>query len=132
MDEEVAAMADHAEQVLVVETVEPEPPLIDSLPQPIAVLRRKTGDVENNIECVFYILGTAHVSRKSCEDTAMLIDLIRPDLVLVELCHERQAILQVEKKTEVSSTGSIKKMFFKSLFSSTISLNNSNYRCHRS
>jgi hypothetical protein len=102
MDEELAAvMADHAEQV-VPETVEPvEPPSIDSLPQPMAVLKRSTGDVENNTECIFYILGTAHVSRKSCEDAAMLINLIKPDLVLVELCSERQAILHVEKKTEV-------------------------------
>lgn len=101
MDEEVAAvMADHAKQVAL-ETVEPEQPSIDSLPQPLAVLRRSTGDIENNTECVFYILGTAHVSRKSCDDAATLINLVKPELVLVELCNERQAILTLEKRTEV-------------------------------
>jgi hypothetical protein len=101
MDEEVAAVtADHDEEV-VLEVVKPEPPSIESLPQPIAVLKKTSGDVENSTECILYILGTAHVSRKSCDDAAMLIDLIRPDLVLVELCSERQAILTIEKKAEV-------------------------------
>ncbi|KAL4531088.1 hypothetical protein Ndes2526B_g04753 [Nannochloris sp. 'desiccata'] len=62
--------------------------------------RRSTGDIENNTECVFYILGTAHVSRKSCDDAATLINLVKPELVLVELCNERQAILTLEKRTE--------------------------------
>lgn len=100
MDEEVAAvMADHAKEVL--ESVEHELPSIDDLPQPLAVLRRRTGDVESSRECVFYILGTAHVSRKSCDDAEKLINLIKPDIVFVELCPERSAILQVQKKTEV-------------------------------
>lgn len=89
----------HMAQVL--EVVKPEPLAIDSLPQPLAILRHSTGDIENNNECVYYILGTAHVSRKSCDDAATLINLIKPDLVFVELCNERQAILQAGKKTEV-------------------------------
>jgi hypothetical protein len=101
VEEATWAVDDHATQVAL-NTVEHEPPSIDSLPQPLVVLRRGTGDIENYTECVYYILGTAHVSRKSCDDAATLISLIKPELVLVELCNERQAILTVEKKTEVS------------------------------
>jgi len=104
MNGEIASVkADHAKQVALT-TVEHEPPSIDSLPQPLIVLRRGTGDIENNIECVYYILGTAHVSRESCDDAARLINLIKPDFVLVELCEERQAILTVETRTEVRYT----------------------------
>lgn len=74
----------------------------ESLPQPLAVLRRRAGDIESNVECVYYILGTAHVSRKSCEDTAALIRKVHPDLVFVELCPERQPILQMQNKVKVS------------------------------
>lgn len=74
----------------------PSPPAaIDeaSLPQPLAILR--LGSPAN--ECTFYILGTAHVSRQSCDDTAALIQKVKPELVIVELCQERQPILQLEK-----------------------------------
>lgn len=72
----------------------------EGLPQPLAVLRRRAGDIETNVECVFYILGTAHVSRKSCDDTKELIRKVQPDLVFVELCPERQPILQMQNKAK--------------------------------
>jgi len=66
------------------------------LPKPTLIMRIPSS--ENEIgECVFYILGTAHVSRQSCDDAALLIKTIQPDLVMVELCSERQPILQVDK-----------------------------------
>ena len=69
---------------------------IEALPKPLACLRLPNPDAPG-AECVFYILGTAHVSRESCNDTARLITAVQPDLVLVELCPERQPILQMEK-----------------------------------
>jgi hypothetical protein len=37
----------------------------------------------------FYILGTAHVSKKSVEEVEELIERVKPDCVLVELCAGR-------------------------------------------
>ena len=36
-----------------------------------------------------YLLGTAHVSRKSVEDVRRVIHEVRPDTVCVELCASR-------------------------------------------
>ena len=36
-----------------------------------------------------YVLGMSHVSRRSCQDTEELVGLVRPDIVLVELCKDR-------------------------------------------
>ena len=83
--------------------VTPDELPFDSLPQPLVVLRRRAGDIESSVECVYYILGTAHVSRKSCDDTAELIRKVQPDLVFVELCPERQPILQMKKQMKVST-----------------------------
>ena len=40
-----------------------------------------------------HILGTAHVSRKSCTDAIKLINTIRPGLVFLELCNGRSRLL---------------------------------------
>ena len=52
-------------------------------------------------EAVFYILGTAHASEASCRDAAALIRLVRPEIVMVELCRERAPMLGMQA-TEVS------------------------------
>lgn len=67
------------------------------LPKSMATLRYRSADNPWNEETVFYILGTAHVSRSSCDDAARLIQEIRPDLVLLELCVQRQQILSLEE-----------------------------------
>ena len=75
--------------------------LIDDLPKPLAVLRYTSSDAEYaSKECVYYILGTAHVSKESCEDTAALIRKVQPDIVFIELCCERQAVLQMHHLKE--------------------------------
>lgn len=38
----------------------------------------------------FYVLGTAHVSKQSCRDAQSLIRRLRPDVVFLELCRERE------------------------------------------
>ena len=37
----------------------------------------------------FHIVGTAHVSEKSRQEVANLIDKLHPDVVCIELCQER-------------------------------------------
>lgn len=73
-----------------------------SLPKPLAVLRYTSPEDPEHGQCVYYILGTAHVSKESCKDTATLIRTVNPDVVFVELCAERQAVLHVEKIKEPS------------------------------
>lgn len=40
-----------------------------------------------------YILGASHVSRASCDCVRELIEAVRPDVVLVELCKDRLGLL---------------------------------------
>ena len=75
-----------------------------ALPQPLAILKRQNDDPHHATTTTFYILGTAHVSQKSCEDTKALIQHVRPDLVLVELCPERQALLSTPRTNSTAPT----------------------------
>lgn len=70
---------------------------LNSLPQPLAVLRCRAPDDPLAAETTFYVLGTAHVSAASCADVVSLIRAVRPEVVLVELCVERKALLTMEK-----------------------------------
>ena len=51
-------------------------------------------DMGKNIHCELYLLGTAHVSKDSCEDAKLLMEHIKPDVLFVELCGHRTAILE--------------------------------------
>jgi len=46
-----------------------------------------------NNKGVVYLLGSAHVSRRSVEDTKALIEAIKPRKVFIELCSDREAML---------------------------------------
>lgn len=70
---------------------------LNNLPQPLAVLRCRAPDDPLAAETTFYVLGTAHVSAASCADVVSLIRAVRPEVVLVELCVERKALLTMEK-----------------------------------
>jgi pheromone shutdown-related protein TraB len=48
----------------------------------------------------FYLVGTAHISRKSVEDVEGVIDQLRPDTVCVELCQTRYDALTDAKRWE--------------------------------
>mgnify|MGYP001810046969 CR=1 FL=1 len=57
----------------------PTPPVPETLPQPLAVLRcRGEGAGAGGPETTYYILGTAHVSAESCEDVTTLIRAVKP------------------------------------------------------
>ncbi|KAK9821609.1 hypothetical protein WJX81_006916 [Elliptochloris bilobata] len=47
--------------------------------------------------CDFYIIGTAHVSAGSCEDVRRVIQLVRPEVVMLELCVERKDLLAPQR-----------------------------------
>ena len=40
-----------------------------------------------------YLLGTSHVSSDSCEDARLLVEAVCPDVLFIELCHQRLALL---------------------------------------
>lgn len=40
-----------------------------------------------------YLLGTSHVSQDSCEDARLLVEAVCPDVLFIELCHQRLALL---------------------------------------
>jgi pheromone shutdown protein TraB len=83
------------------EVTAPSTSAIDvDLPQPLTILTFPPGNEDK--ETMYYILGTAHVSRSSCDDAAALIQKIKPDVVMLELCLERQPILSGFKLKEPS------------------------------
>ncbi len=45
------------------------------------------------IQCELYLLGTAHVSKDSCEDAKLLMEHIKPHALFLELCEKRLQIL---------------------------------------
>ena len=61
---------------------------------PIQMDRRFMQDCARQILCVqVYILGVSHVSRESCQEIQELIQAVRPDVVLLELCKDRLRLL---------------------------------------
>ena len=55
--------------------------------------KRMVNSFVEEIVCEVYILGTAHVSKDSCEDVKLLMEHVKPDVLFVELCNQRIAIL---------------------------------------
>eukprot|EP01083_Nonionella_stella_P143140 444193_1 len=54
------------------------------------------GGIQEEELCEVYLLGTAHVSKDSCEDVKLLMDYVQPDVLFVELCNNRLAVLEDE------------------------------------
>ncbi len=51
------------------------------------------GSVRHSACPQVYILGVSHVSRESCQEIQELIQAVRPDVVLLELCKDRLRLL---------------------------------------
>lgn len=51
-----------------------------------------------------FILGTAHISQESCNDTKELIESIKPSVVFLELCDQRRHILSSSAKEDDGMT----------------------------
>ncbi|XP_058210666.1 uncharacterized protein LOC131323064 [Rhododendron vialii] len=43
--------------------------------------------------CEVYVIGTAHVSKESCQEVKAVIGFIKPQVVFLELCPSRKAVL---------------------------------------
>lgn len=54
---------------------------------------------------VVLILGTAHLSNKSARDTRRLIEHVRPQNVVVELCRSRAGIMYESDAADGASKG---------------------------
>jgi pheromone shutdown protein TraB len=55
----------------------------------------------NDVNCELYLLGTAHVSKDSCEDARLLMERIKPDVLFIELCNQRVGILDDDEQVEI-------------------------------
>eukprot|EP01102_Stenamoeba_stenopodia_P012192 TRINITY_DN3817_c0_g1_i1.p1 TRINITY_DN3817_c0_g1~~TRINITY_DN3817_c0_g1_i1.p1 ORF type:complete len:325 (-),score=54.58 TRINITY_DN3817_c0_g1_i1:32-931(-) len=55
---------------------------------------------------IVYLVGTAHVSTKSYEDVAAIIQKAKPDTVILELCGERRAFLCAPESIDEFHTNS--------------------------
>ena len=53
------------------------------------------------------LLGTAHFSIESQKDVAKVVSAAQPDVIMVELCPSREAIMRVDEKTLLSEAKSI-------------------------
>ncbi|MED6143054.1 hypothetical protein PIB30_003337 [Stylosanthes scabra] len=47
--------------------------------------------------CQVYLIGTGHVCQKSVADVQRLVSVMKPDLVFLELCQQRQGELTSTK-----------------------------------
>lgn len=56
---------------------------------------------------VVYLVGTAHVSLQSAEDVRRVIQAVRPQNVVVELCSSRTAIMYDEGEATDQATANI-------------------------
>ena len=49
--------------------------------------------------CEVYVVGTAHFSKESQQDVTTTIERVRPDVLVLELCRARTAILSLDEET---------------------------------
>ena len=59
-----------------------------------------------------YVVGTAHFSKESCEDVASVIQAVKPDIVVLELCKARTSVLHLdeEKSLELAKELTLEKV----------------------
>lgn len=75
-----------------------------AIPRPESyVERRKDGYVEPE---VVYVVGTAHTSKQSAHEVERVINAIKPENVVVELCRSRSSVMYEEHKIKRLSGGS--------------------------
>lgn len=65
-------------------------------PKTCSVLKCNNALNELSNEQVFWLVGTAHVSRASCDDVRDVILAVQPEVVLLELCAERKSMLTAQ------------------------------------
>lgn len=72
------------------------PPPSDPLAAVRSLTVLKLNNPHNTIsnEQIYHLVGTAHISRASCDDVRTVIRAVKPDIVMIELCPERRFMLQ--------------------------------------
>ena len=60
---------------------------------PPGLLKDSTAVLRLSGDSIAYVLGISHVSKESCNLIHELISMVKPDAVMVELCHERTGLL---------------------------------------
>ncbi|XP_039297255.1 traB domain-containing protein isoform X2 [Nilaparvata lugens] len=63
-----------------------------NLPHTVEILTVPTG-------AKVYLVGTAHFSPESQDDVSVVIQAVRPHIVMLELCQHRMSILQMDEET---------------------------------
>ncbi|XP_002161113.1 traB domain-containing protein isoform X1 [Hydra vulgaris] len=63
----------------------------ESLPENVSKIVSSSGTI-------IYIIGTAHFSKASQEDVAKTIQLLSPDIVMIELCSSRIGVLKLDEE----------------------------------
>ncbi|KAK4420530.1 hypothetical protein Salat_2003400 [Sesamum alatum] len=63
-------------------------------------------------ECDVYLVGTAHVSTESCREVQAVIDFLKPQVVFLELCSGRVAVL-TPQNLKVPTIGEMVEMWKK-------------------
>ena len=66
-------------------------------------LQNIPGSADENL-CEVYVLGTAHVSKDSCEDVKLLMEHVQPDVLFIELCDRRIAILEDDESSAIEES----------------------------
>ncbi|CAD7697593.1 unnamed protein product [Ostreobium quekettii] len=69
----------------------------------VTVLKYRSPKNRSSAEQTFYIVGTAHISRASCEKTKAVIREVKPEAVFLELCEHRRALLRKVEHVRVPS-----------------------------
>jgi len=90
---------------------------IDVLPNHIITL------VNPFTQSTIYIVGTAHVSLESVKEVRQVIRFVKPDVVFLELCHERQSVLTtvVDVKKTITISDVLKRSQTEGVFSAILS-----------
>ena len=63
----------------------------DALPQSVSLLTAPNG-------ARVFLVGTVHFSKKSVEDVRQVVDAMKPKVVVLELCPERQHVLVLDQE----------------------------------
>ncbi|KAB5515935.1 hypothetical protein DKX38_026583 [Salix brachista] len=66
--------------------------------------------------CVVHLVGTAHVSQESCREVQAVISYLKPQVVFLELCASRVAMLSPQNLKNILHQDCYKLIFASSLF----------------
>lgn len=105
-DSDVEDNDEHSEKEPLVSLSQPKLAVVSRIPSSLEMPDTVTR-LDNAQGSSVFLVGTAHFSRESQEDVANTIRLVKPDIVVVELCKARTAILQLDEETILEESRSL-------------------------